>query len=52
MRLINSSSEILFYTTYVEADSAVESEFTEPERQVLEQHQAGYTIIQLVLVVH
>ena len=47
MRLINSSSEILFYTTYVEADdSAVESEFTEPERQVLEQHQAGYTIIQ------
>ena len=46
MRLINSSFEILFYTTYVEADySAEEAELTERERQVLEQHQAGYIII-------
>jgi hypothetical protein len=45
MRLINSSFEILFYTTHVEADdSAVEVELTEREQQVLEQHQAGYII--------
>lgn len=46
MRLINSSFEILFYTTHVEADdSAVEAELTEREQQLLEQHQAGYIII-------
>ncbi len=46
MGLINSSFEILFYTTQVEAeDSAVEAELTKRELQLLEQHQAGYIII-------